>query len=484
MSAAQQLLRAATGLNLSRQAAERAVRSRMERTGAPSQDAYLARMTPDEMTALVELVVVPESWFFRDPLAFTAMADILRARGGGLRPARILSVPCAGGEEPYTIAMALDDAGFAPASFVVDAYDISPGCLARAQAGVYGRNAFRSRDLRFREHYFEPAGGGDYRIKDAIRQQVRFQRANLLELDTAGREGSYDVIFCRNLLIYFDKPTTAAAIARLRILLADDGVLFSGYAEVHAFCQNGFSPLPYAQAFGLRKDDAAGQATEVRALPSLAAPRVRRQGLASPSISPAAAAPHVGGPGLAEPGSFTPRQSGPRMTGARMAGPGATSAVRGPAAPTYASSVAPPAPGAARVQLARGPAPSAAAPSSAVIPPPGGAAGQDRIAEARRLADSGRLSEAEALCRAQLEQAPDTAEAYFILGLVSELGGKSAESGEHLRRCIYLQPDHYDALCHLALLAEAGGDSASAATLKARAARIYQRRQANGIRTS
>jgi chemotaxis protein methyltransferase WspC len=464
MSAAQQLLRTATGLNLSRQAAERAVRSRMGRTGAATQDAYLARMTPDEMTALVELVVVPESWFFRDPLAFSAMADFLRARArdGGRRPARILSVPCAGGEEPYTIAMALDDAGFAPASFMVEAYDISPGCLARAQAGVYGRNAFRSRDLGFRERYFEPAGGGDYRIKEAVRQQVRFQQANLLTLDTVGCEGSYDVVFCRNLLIYFDKPTTAAAIARLRILLADDGVLFSGYAEVHSFCQHGFSPLPYAQAFGLQKDDAAAKATDVRALPTAPAPRARRLGLASPSIAATPAEPRMGGT---------------RTAGARMA-------VRGPAVPAYAWSVAPPPP-AAGVQLARGPAPSAAAPARAAVPPPGGgAAGQDRIAEARRLADSGRLAEAEALCRAQLQQAPDAAEAYFILGLVSELGGKSAEAAEHLRRCIYLQPDHYDALCHLALLAEAGSDSATAATLKARAARIYQRRQANGIRTS
>jgi chemotaxis protein methyltransferase WspC len=114
---------------------ERAIKNRMEQTAATDHDAYLQQITPEELTALVELVVVPESWFYRDPQAFVAMTDFVRARlaANSDRLVRILSIPCAGGEEPYTMAMVLTDAGIPPENFIIDAYDISPACVARAQ---------------------------------------------------------------------------------------------------------------------------------------------------------------------------------------------------------------------------------------------------------------------------------------------------------------------------------------------------------------
>ncbi|MYN11328.1 tetratricopeptide repeat protein, partial [Pseudoduganella aquatica] len=102
------------------------------------------------------------------------------------------------------------------------------------------------------------------------------------------------------------------------------------------------------------------------------------------------------------------------------------------------------------------------------------------LAQARKLADRGENKDAAAACHAVLARAPETAEAYFILGMLSEHAGQAAQAEEHWRRCIYLRPDHYDALCHLALLAEQSGNSSGAATLKARAARIYQRQQNAG----
>jgi len=416
MTPAQALLHQATGLNLSRAAAERALQQRMEQTGAADQDSYLAQITPAELTALVELVVVPESWFYRDPLAFSAALDFVRARlaADATRQVRILSLPCAGGEEPYTMAMTLADAGIPPASVAIDAYDISPECVARAQAGVYGRNAFRSQDLGFRERHFTQVGEDAYRINDAIRQQVRIRQGNLLAFDSAI---SYDVIFCRNLLIYFDRPTTKAAIARLDALLAPDGQLYVGYAEVSSLCQHGYTPLPYAQAFGLKKKTAGP----------------RRPAPAS------AAAP------------------GP----ARPAHPVAPRAARRVASPPSLA----PAP-------VRTPAPRPAAPA----PQPAPAA--DLLAEARRLADLGQLQDAERCCREDLAQHPESAQAYFILGLLNEMSDKPQLAEDYWKRCIYLQPDHYEALCHLALLAEAHNDKAGAARLKARAARVYKRQQA------
>src|SRR5450830_304188 len=102
MTPAQSMLRAATGLSLAKSVVDRAIKNRMAQTDVADADTYLQQMTPVEMTALV----VPESWFYRDPQAFNAMTDLVRARlaADPARPIRILSIPCAGGEEPYTIA--------------------------------------------------------------------------------------------------------------------------------------------------------------------------------------------------------------------------------------------------------------------------------------------------------------------------------------------------------------------------------------------
>ena len=408
---AQALLRRATGLSVSKAVAERAVGQRMEQTGFSDSAAYLQALTPAEMTQLIELVVVPESWLFRDPQAFYATVELVQERWARGRATRILSIPCAGGEEPYSMAMALRDGGVPKQAFSIDAYDLSPGCIERAQAGVYGRNAFRAQDVAFRERYFTHVADDAYRIIDALREQVTFRQGNLLQFDTATCSRHYDVIFCRNLLIYFDKPTTRAAIANLSALLADDGMLLAGYAEVPSFCQNGFAPLQFRQAFALKKEATPPAAViQVAALPP----------------------------------------------------------------PTRALRSVPPAPR---------PAPARAVPAPAARPRPVPVQAPqppaDLLAEARRLADRGQLREAGEKCHAHLAKVPEAAEAYFMLGIINELAGKMDLADDYWRRCIYLQPDHYEALCHLALLAERNGNHTAAATLKARAARIYQRRQAS-----
>ncbi|NRR34089.1 protein-glutamate O-methyltransferase CheR [Oxalobacteraceae bacterium] len=438
MSAVQTLLREATGLNLSKAVVERAIQSRLEQTGASDSDAYLAALTPEELGELTELVVVPESWLFRDAQAFQAAVEYVRQCLGS-HPARvlhILCIPCAGGEEPYSMAMALFDAGVASKSFTIDAVDISAACVARARSGIYGRNAFRAQDLQFRERYFHLVDGDDYQIDDRVRKQVRFRQGNLLEFDAGGRKGNYDVIFCRNLLIYFDKPTTQRAVEHLHALLDDHGQLFAGYAEVPSFCHYGFTPLQYPQAFGLCKDAAAPAVGGVRA-------KAAAERAAANAPAPRAA--------RASKASATPLAKGAAPRDA-----GATPGRRG-AAPAAATAKVP-----------------AAAQASANAPP-----GEEVLRQARQLADLGRFQEADAKCQQWLAAVPDSAEAYFILGLLNEHAGKMTLAEDYWKRCIYLQPEHYEALCHLALLAEQNNDTAGAARLKARAARIYQRQQAN-----
>lgn len=430
---AQTLLRHATGLTMSAATAERAVRQRMEATGEMDHDRYLDQITPEEMTQLVELVVVPESWLFRDAQAFYAAVDLVKARmaatpaGEALRPVRILHIPCAGGEEPYSMAMALRDANVPKEAYSIDAYDLSPGCIARARSGVYGRNAFRAQDLAFRERFFTHLGENDYRIIDSIREQISFKQGNLVQFDTRARSRYYDVIFCRNLLIYFDKPTTKAAIGKLEALLADDGVLFAGYAEVPSFTENGFYSLPLRQAFALKK--AASR-------PPVAAP--------APAIKPR----------VAPRPAHAPASVSLAQIAAQNASLFAASQPDGRAN----------APGTPLRQVKNT---KLAAPA------------ENLLQQARSLADRGHFKEAAERCHAHLAVAPDAAEAYFILGILSEHAQNMTAAEDYWRRCIYLQPDHYEALCHLALLAEHNGNQSGAAALKARAARIFQRQSAN-----
>ena len=141
----------------------RAVRVRMEACGESDEDAFIARLTRDatQQGRLIEEVVVPESWFFRDPPVFDALQQHATAYATtpGRSPLRILCVPCAAGEEPYSVAMALLEAGLSAEQFRIDASDVSQIALARAAAATYSANAFRGSDLAFRDRWFRVRGG-------------------------------------------------------------------------------------------------------------------------------------------------------------------------------------------------------------------------------------------------------------------------------------------------------------------------------------
>ncbi|UVW27721.1 protein-glutamate O-methyltransferase CheR [Massilia sp. H6] len=287
------LLQHATGLNLSEAEAERAMRERMAQLGVSDSRAYLRALGVGELNALTELVVVPESWLFRDAGAFRAATDFVQRRLA-VQPARtlrILSLPCAGGEEPYSMAMALDMAGVEAASVRIDAIDLSHQSIARALTGHYTRNAFRGTELAFRDRYFSVRDGG-YQLCDAMRSRIGFRQGNLFALDAASLGGQYDIVFCRNLLIYFDDPAAHAAAAVLRSLLADDGLLFTGYAEVPALCRHGFAALRIPGAFALEKETpdpvrpvpALRRAQAVRPAPARAPTPAARPGAAAPAL--------------------------------------------------------------------------------------------------------------------------------------------------------------------------------------------------------
>lgn len=232
---------------------ERAVRQRCNKVSGGNAEHYWMQLqgSAEEMQALIEAVIVPETWFFRYPESFGALADLASRRVlelAGSRPLRILSLPCSTGEEPYSIVMALLDAGLAPSAFQVDALDVSRAVLERAQEGRYGRNSFRGANLSFRDRYFS-ADGNEYQVAEAVRRKVQFRAGNLLAPGLLAGEAPYDYVFCRNLLIYFDRPTQEQVVDVLRRLARADGVLFIGPAEASLMSRVGLRPLGVPQSF-------------------------------------------------------------------------------------------------------------------------------------------------------------------------------------------------------------------------------------------
>jgi len=264
-------------------AIDRAVRERMKASGITEPSAYAARAWADtsERDLLVEEVVVAESWFFRDPQVFEFVADfaVTRTALTGRPPVRMLSVPAASGEEPYSLVMSLFDAGLAAHQFQVDAVDISRRTLARADAGRYSVNAFRNADLGFRDRWFHQDAGQAV-IDPKIRRQVRFAWANLLEDAFAAGRGPYDVIFCRNLLIYLTPSARRRVEQQLDRLLTPDGLLVLGAAEP-PIMKGDWIPAGTASFFALRRGIHAKPATAKASL-TRSAPSARTASVPPP----------------------------------------------------------------------------------------------------------------------------------------------------------------------------------------------------------
>ncbi len=176
------------------------------------------------------------------------LARLLDERVAQQRAPRLWCCAASTGEEPYSIAMTLADAlgaNAAPASIV--ATDIDTAVLAAARAGVYRADAIDKLDRSLVRRWFERgrnANAGLVRVRAELRALIRWQPLNLVHehWDTIDGE-RFDAIFCRNVMIYFDKPTQARVLARLAARLKPDGLLFAGHSESLAQARALFEPL-------------------------------------------------------------------------------------------------------------------------------------------------------------------------------------------------------------------------------------------------
>ncbi|MEY2881001.1 MAG: hypothetical protein RLZZ15_3381 [Verrucomicrobiota bacterium] len=394
-------------------AVARAARDRIEAGGHASAEDYVAHLarSADERHALLDRVVVPETWFFRDRPALDAVARHVVETWGPANPGakfRVLSVPCSSGEEPYSLAMACALAGWPLERLHIDALDIGRENLTRARAGLYGRNSFRGDLGPVRAAFFSGATADTWRIADRVRAPVHFAAGNLLASDFALGRLPYDAIFCRNLLIYFDRETQARAIRTLGALLAPGGWIAVGPAEPVLWFEHGYEALKVRAGFVLQR----------------ATPRPRgRTRTSAPFATPAPLASRSASP-------FALPTAPARKIPAR---PAATVA---PFAPEPAKANAP-----------------------------------ESLAALEQLADAGRLREATALGERLLAQAGPSARLLFLLAVVAEADGDTARAEALFRKTVYLEPHHAEALAHLALLAEKSGDARGAAGFRARARR-------------
>lgn len=197
---------------------------------------------------VVELMTTNETLFFRDGKPFELLREVVlprltRTRPHG-RPIRIWSAACSAGQEPYSIAMTVREsaARFAAWPFEIIGTDLSLAMLSKARAGVYSQfEVQRGLPIRLLMSYFRQTEG-QWTIDPAIRAMVRFREQNLLHDFSA--LGTFDVIFCRNILIYFDRDTKQRVLQRMGRSLAADGALFLGGTESLIGLATDFSPDP------------------------------------------------------------------------------------------------------------------------------------------------------------------------------------------------------------------------------------------------
>jgi len=389
---------------------------RREACGDPDDEAFLTRVIRDaaEQDRLIDEVVVPESWFFRDPQVFEFLQRFAAVSAGPphSHPMRILCVPCAAGQEPYSVAMALFAAGLSAHQFEIDAADVSRAALARAQDATYSANSFRSADLRFQEQWFKPRGSA-VELDPTVRQQVHFFQGNLLDESFAADRGPYDIIFCRNLLIYLTDDARRQTERAIDRLLKPAGLLVLGAAEP-PILQGDWIPAALDAVFVMRRGS--------RATDSVSA------SLKQPPRS-----------------QYLARANGISSS--------ARQGVQSPSPPA-----APPLPGAAES--------GEAGPSTVA----------NLLQAAAALADAGHLATALALCERHQQAVGPDPQIFFLMGMLHYSARDLDRAEACLHKTLYLDANHDEALLALAISAEQRGDRRMADIYRRSATRVLARK--------
>ena len=414
----EELIKRRTGIaaeTLGASTIESALKRRLQACELKDTTAYLERLrgSEAEMQALIDEVVVPETWFFRNREAFDALAREAPAKWSQSEGSlRLLSLPCSTGEEPYSMSMALLDVGIPASAFTVDAVDICAQSIALARAAQYGSNSFRGKLLEFRDRYFSKQDKL-FSVADQVKKLVYFRLGNMLNPHFMPESGVYDFIFCRNVLIYFDRETQDKAVKVLERLLKKNGVLFVGPSESGLLLEHNFASAQWPLAFAFVK-----------------------KALVAPMVKPLTTKPAIATPAMAA------QRKMPAPAPATLAAVKAKLVAK-PAAPLAEKTQATPA-----TSLA------------------------SSLSEISTLADKGQLKEALFQCDALMRSSGQSVQVFHLMALLHDASGNIGLAEQFYRKVLYLDPRHSEAIAHFAYLLEKRGDSAAAATLRKRLQRL------------
>lgn len=233
---------------------ELTLKRRLSQLNSENAHEYVSSLEKDksELQKFVEMIVVPETWFFRDQQPFKFLQEEVKSKfmRTVTQPLRILSIPSSTGEEPYSIVMALKDIDYPLQLLAVDAVDISFVATDKAMKGIYGKSSFRGVEESIIKKYFT-LDGEQFVLSEEIKKAVTFHNENLANPFFMQYKLPYDMIFCRNLIIYLDGKARETAINHIKRLLRPEGYLFSGHTEVMFYSSNGFRSVSHPKSFAL-----------------------------------------------------------------------------------------------------------------------------------------------------------------------------------------------------------------------------------------
>ncbi len=442
------------------------VLNRRRNTTGQSSAAYLGRFESlshgkEELRALAADLTVNETYFFRNQDQFRAMVhNVLPSRitaRAGLRQIRVLSAGCASGEEAYSLAIILRENIPDPSwTISIRAVDISPAMLAKAKQARYSAWALRETPPEIQRRWFSRADA-DFLLNRAIREAVIFEEHNLVEDDPdLWKAQSYDVVFCRNVIMYLTPETARAVVGRIARSLVPGGFLFLGHAETLRGLSQDFHLEHTHDTFYYRNKDASEL---VQRQPEYSLPLSAGAGL---EILPA----------LVEDGATwvdAIRRAAERIqtlsdnsqvhhSGRSKASPVQTASHRAQLLDLLGQERFDDALAFAQTL----PAESTADPDSLLL-------------RAALLTHAGQLQGAETACNELLCIDEMSAGAHYLLALCMEGRGDGAAAAEHDRVAVYLDPVFAMPRLHLGLLARRAGDRASARIEFGRAMTLLQR---------
>lgn len=216
------------------------------------------KMEPAEWDALIELITVNETYFFREENLLRELQTAIfpqYRQATPENPLRIWCAACSSGEEPYTLAMLLVDSRlFQPDCVKILASDINRKVLERGKRGLYSRTSFSFRKMPVGalEKFFDERGEC-YAVKEEIQRMVEFRQINLLAPNLAQLVGRFDIVLCRNVLIYFDGAAVQHLIQQFQQVLEGCGYLLLGHSEALTLYQHGFDTVYKEHIFYYRK---------------------------------------------------------------------------------------------------------------------------------------------------------------------------------------------------------------------------------------